>query len=59
MKMKKKDSTLDYFESIPDDDLIMLASLDWEALEAFCMLLTLDMEVQAEAEQKKKSQILS
>ena len=59
MKMKKKDSILDYFESIPDDDLIMLASLDWEALEAFCMLLTLDMEVQAEAEQKKKSQILS
>ena len=59
MKMKKKDSTLDYFESIPDDDLIMLASLDWEALEAFCMLLTLDMEVQAEAEQNNKSQILN
>ena len=58
MKMKK-DSTLDYFESIPDDDLIMLASLDWEALEAFCMLLTLDIEIQAETKQKKKSQILS
>jgi len=59
MKTKKKDSTLDYFESISDDDLIMLASLDWEALETFCMLLTLDIEIQAEAEQKKKSQILS
>jgi len=54
-----KSDTLDYFESISDDDLIMLASLDWEALEAFCMLLTLDMEVQANAEQRKKSQILS
>ena len=51
-----KSDTLDYFESISDDDLIMLASLDWEALEAFCMLLTLDIEVQSE---QNNSQILN
>lgn len=58
MKMKMKDNIWEYFESIPDDYLILLAQLDWEGLETFCMLLTLDKQVQAEAEQKKKSQAL-
>lgn len=57
MKMKTMDDTWGYFESIPDESLVLLAQLDWEGLETFCMLLTLDKQVQAEAEQKKKSQI--
>jgi hypothetical protein len=48
-----KDNTYDYFELIPDEDLVMLAEFDWEGLEIFCMLLTLDKQVQAEAEQNK------
>jgi len=53
MKMKMKDNTYDYFELIPDEDLVMLAEFDWEGLETFCMLLTLDKQIQAEAEQSK------
>ena len=58
MKMKTKDNIWEYFESIPDEYLVLLAELDWEGLKTFCMLLTLDKQVQAEAEQKKKSQAL-
>jgi hypothetical protein len=54
-----KDDTYDYFEFIPDKDLVMLAEFDWEGLETFCMLLTLDKQIQAEAEQKRESQIPS
>jgi hypothetical protein len=53
MKMKMKDNTYNYFELIPDEDLVMLAEFDWEGLETFCMLLTLDKQIQAEAEQSK------
>lgn len=53
MKMKMKDNIYDYFELIPDEDLVMLAEFDWEGLETFCMLLTLDKQIQAEAEQSK------
>ena len=59
MKMKTKDNIWEYFESIPDEYLVLLAELDWEGLKTFCMLLTLDKQIQAEAEQKKKSQTLS
>jgi hypothetical protein len=51
--MNTKDNTYDYLELIPDEDLVMLAEFDWEGLETFCMLLTLDKQVQAEAEQDK------
>jgi hypothetical protein len=57
--MKIKGNIWEYFESIPDEYLILLAEIDWEGLKTFCMLLTLDKQIQAEAEQKKKSQILS
>jgi hypothetical protein len=57
--MKTKDNIWEYFESIPDEYLVLLAELDWEGLKTFCMLLTLDKQIQAEAEQKKKSQALS
>jgi len=59
MKMKTKDNIWEYFESIPDEYLVLLAELDWEGLKTFCILLTLDKQIQAEAEQKKKSQALS
>ena len=58
MKMNMKDNVSKYFESIPDDYLILLAELDWDVLETLCMLLTLDKQIQAEAEQNK-SQILN
>lgn len=58
MKMNMKDNVSKYFESIPDDYLILLAELDWDGLETLCMLLTLDKQIQAEAEQNK-SQILN
>jgi hypothetical protein len=59
MKMKTKDNIWEYFESIPDEYLVLLAELDWEGLKTFCMLLTLDKQIQAEAEQKRESQIPS
>jgi hypothetical protein len=34
-----------YFDDIPDKDLIMLAEHDWGSLEDFCILLTLDLEL--------------
>jgi hypothetical protein len=57
--MKTKDNTYDYLDFISDEDLVMLAKFDWGGLETFCMLLTLDRQIQAEAEQKKESQIPS
>jgi len=57
--MNMKDDYYDYLEFIPDEDLVMLATFDWEGLETFCMLLSLDKQVQAEAEQKRESQIPS
>jgi hypothetical protein len=57
--MKTKDNIWEYFESIPDEYLVLLAELDWEGLKTFCMLLTLDKQIQAEAEQKRESQIPS
>jgi hypothetical protein len=57
--MSTKTDAYDYLEFISDKDLVMLAEFDWEGLETFCMLLTLDKQIQAEAEQKKESQIPS
>jgi hypothetical protein len=57
--MNTKDDVYDYLEFISDEDLAMLAEFDWDGLETFCMLLTLDKQIQAEAEQKRESQIPS
>ena len=38
-------SIKNYLDDIPDKDLVMLAEHDWESLEDFCMLLTLDLEL--------------
>ena len=54
-----KNDAYDYLEFISDEDLAMLAEFDWGGLETFCMLLTLDKQIQAEAEQKRESQIPS
>lgn len=59
MKMNMKGNVTKYFETIPDDYLVLLAELNWEGLETLCMLLTLDKQIQAEAEQNNKSQILN
>lgn len=57
--MSTKNNTYDYLDFISDEDLVMLARFDWSGLETFCMLLTLDRQIQAEAEQKRESQIPS
>lgn len=57
--MNMKDNVTKYFETIPDDYLVLLAELNWGGLETLCMLLTLDKQIQAEAEQNNKSQILN
>ena len=57
--MSTKNDVYDYLEFISDEDLAMLAEFDWDGLETFCMLLTLDKQIQAEAEQKRESQIPS
>jgi hypothetical protein len=38
-------SIKNYFNDIPDEDLVMLAEHDWGSLEDFCLLLTLDLEL--------------
>ena len=58
MKMNMKDNVSKYFETIPDNYLVLLAELDWEGLETLCMLLTLDKQIQAEAEQNDRSRAL-
>lgn len=57
--MSTKNNAYDYLDFISDEDLVMLARFDWSGLETFCMLLTLDRQIQAEAEQKRESQIPS
>jgi hypothetical protein len=43
-----KNSVLEYFSSIPDKDLTKLALYDWEGLEMFCMIVTLDAQLTKE-----------
>jgi hypothetical protein len=38
-------SIKNYLNGIPDKDLVMLAEHDWDGLEGFCMLLTLELEL--------------
>jgi hypothetical protein len=58
MKMNMKDNIWEYFESVPDDYLVLLAEMNWEGLEKLCILLTLDKQIQAEAEQNGRSRTL-
>jgi hypothetical protein len=56
MKMKTKDNIWEYFQSIPDEYLVLLAELDWKGLEQLCVILTLDIEL---SKQKKNPLPLS
>ena len=54
MKMKMKDNIWEYFESIPDEYLVLLAELNWSGLEDLCILLTLDKQLQLEKTEQVK-----
>ena len=54
MKMKMKDNIWEYFESIPDEYLVLLAELNWSGLEDLCILLTLDKQLQLERTEQVK-----
>ena len=54
MKMKTKDNIWEYFESIPDEYLVLLAQLNWSGLEDLCILLTLDKQLQLEKTEQVK-----
>jgi len=54
MKMKMKDNIWEYFESIPDEYLVLLAEMSWNGLEDLCILLTLDKQLQLEKSEKAK-----
>lgn len=51
--MSTKDN-YNYIDDIPDEYLVTLAEYDWEGLEIFCMLLTLDQQVQLEGKSQVK-----
>ena len=54
MKMKMKDNIWEYFESIPDEYLVLLAELNWDGLRDLCILLTLDKQLQLERTEQVK-----
>ena len=54
MKMKTKDNIWEYFESIPDEYLVLLAELNWDGLRDLCILLTLDKQIQLERTEQVK-----
>lgn len=54
MKMKMKDNIWEYFESIPDEYLVLLAELNWDGLKDLCILLTLDKQLQLERTEQVK-----
>ena len=43
--MKINGTSIEFFQSIPDDLLIQIASDDWGALERLCIALTLDIQL--------------
>lgn len=47
--MKIKGSSIDFFQSIPDEVLIKIAMYDWESLERLCVALTLDVQLLQES----------
>lgn len=54
--MKINGSTIDFFNTLPDELLVEIAENDWESLKNLCMALTLDIElVKQEYNDPKKS----
>lgn len=43
--MKINGTSVEFFQSIPDDLLIQIAYNDWDALERLCVALTLDVQL--------------
>jgi hypothetical protein len=43
--MKTKMSAISFFDSIPDDVLIQIATNDWGALKRLCIALTIDIQL--------------
>jgi len=43
--MKINGTSIEFFESLPDELLVKIAQYDWEALERLCVALTLDLEL--------------
>jgi len=43
--IKINGTTIEFFESLPDELLVKIAQYDWEALERLCVALTLDLEL--------------
>jgi hypothetical protein len=44
--MKNKlGGAIEFFESLPEEVLIKLATHDWESLERICVALTLDVQI--------------
>ena len=58
--MKNKlGGAIEFFESLPEDVMIKIATYDWEALERICMTLTLDVHLYNEALNKNKKKSLA
>mgnify|MGYP003645115702 CR=1 FL=1 len=58
--MKNKlGGAIEFFESLPEDVMIKIATYDWEALERICMALTLDVHLYNEALNKNKKKSLA
>lgn len=51
--MSTKDN-YNYLDDISDEYLAALAEYDWEGLEVFCMLLSLDQQIQLEGTDQVK-----
>jgi hypothetical protein len=51
--MKIDGGAIEFFQSLPDDLMVQIATNDWEALESLCVALTLDYQMVAEYYEKK------
>jgi hypothetical protein len=58
--MKNKlGGAIEFFEALPEDVMIKIATYDWEALERICVALTLDVQLYNEALNKNKKKSLA
>ena len=55
--MKINGSAIEFFESIPDDLLVDIATNDMDALERLCVALTLDVQLMVEVLEAQKKHL--
>lgn len=55
--MKINGSAIEFFESIPDDLLVDIATNDMDALERLCVALTLDVQLMIEVLEAQKKHL--